>query len=506
MVRIPEYPAGGSVPMPVGNPESGALSVQSAGQFGRSVAQFGAAAAEVATLFQKERVESGVVDMEVRASKDFDAFKRSLREDPNFEGYQQKYDDFVKEKTQEYREAAAPGVWRRFENQFSRMVANNSIDVRQQGWTRQVDNSRATLNMELEDLADLHASTVDPIERARLLELGADAISSRAQNGFLTQEEATAEGIRFRNRVFDTQIRNDIQADPDSALRRLMEGEYEGMPEDRKTIWMERASAESEQRRAARVRAADREDRIAQRELKRLQQDTAADLYVKQAQGTLETEEVIAKAESGELALADLKTLLKTTADEDDVIVVGALYGRLMDGLDIRNELLEERQAGRITASTFNTMWTRNQSQLDRASPKTGYERGRSYLMTVLTPSEYESNLLHRQRKAQALLEFDSWTQANPGASDQDILTQAEDLARRAALVDPQELGSSGALLPRFLVGTREAPDFNASFQRLNQHYANKYSGDLQAIFNDPDYQRALNELQSFQRLSEGVK
>ena len=507
MVKVPEYPAGGAVRTPIGDPEGRSLSMNDAGVFGRSVAEFGGVAMNVAGIFQRERVESGTASLETQALTDFDEFKRSLLDDPDYESYQDKYREFARKKTEEYQKTADAGVWRRFKNDFGRIVASNAIDVKQQGWKKQIDTSRATMNVELEDLADLHARSSDPVDRARILELGADTILSRAENGMISAEQATAETIKWRNRLFDTQLRNDVQTDPDTALRALQTEGYEGLSEERRAVWIDRAQAESDQRRAERVRMQDREERIAQREKRNLQDSTAAELYILDAQGTLTTQQIIEASRSGALSSTDTKQLLKSTSTgRDNPGVVEGIYDRMIAGDDVRDELLEMRRADQITASTFNTIWGRNQTQLNKASPKTSYEQGRAYLNTVLTPSEYESNQIARLRKGEAMVEFDAWAQDNPDATRQETMDMARDIAERAALVGPEQFGAVGTLLPRFLVGSRENPDLQATERRLNQHYHTRHNGDLQAIFNDPDYRRDLDQFERFKRIVEGAK
>lgn len=148
--------------------------------------------------------------------------------------------------------------------------------------------------------------------------------------------------------------------------------------------------------------------------------------------------------------------------DEDaprDVMAYADLRERASYGQDIRDDARAALTSGRIRVTDYDRLLGEVES--DRSG---WYGRGVDYISTSASVSDVNPDPAAAQRKASMLDDWSEWSQANPKATDD----QAEGAYRRIvteyALIDYEQM-----LLvkrrPRYLVGTRSEPNFDATIK-----------------------------------------
>lgn len=149
-------------------------------------------------------------------------------------------------------------------------------------------------------------------------------------------------------------------------------------------------------------------------------------------------------------ALGLLAPTEETAVDHPDAIV------DLTAKMDVAdpNEFLKDATAylreGKLKPSTFRTMVGQNRTARRDDMPASPYRAGREFVRTALDPgfiNDAGANAVARAAQARALTEFDTWSRANPKATHEEALRQADAITREHQLVSfnvtRQTLGKS---------------------------------------------------------------
>lgn len=146
-------------------------------------------------------------------------------------------------------------------------------------------------------------------------------------------------------------------------------------------------------------------------------------------------------------------------SEPKNLLVYADLRERASYGQDIRDDARAALTHGDIRREDYNLLLS--EVEADRSG---WYDRGVDYISTSASVSDINPDPAAAQRKASMLDDWSEWSQQNPKATDD----QAEGAYRRIvieyALIDYEQM-----LLvkrrPRYLVGTRSAPDFEATIR-----------------------------------------
>ena len=127
------------------------------------------------------------------------------------------------------------------------------------------------------------------------------------------------------------------------------------------------------------------------------------------------------------------------------------------------------------------------------------YERARAALSDRLRPGPFEADVQREvamRRHHSGMRDYDDWVRANPNASVDQYYEQVGKIGDRWSLSANREQRAALLPLPMFFQGTRSAPELDATQNRINDHFMAKHLGDRIAAMNDPEFRRALEDLQ----------
>jgi hypothetical protein len=143
-----------------------------------------------------------------------------------------------------------------------------------------------------------------------------------------------------------------------------------------------------------------------------------------------------------------LKALRADAADDDPKAIEF-----LTRNLDAMNPEQFQREASplladkRLKTSTYISLSEKNRSASKDDAPASAYKSGRDVVKTTLDPGQLLSGpaaAIGRSNQAQALIEFDNWSVANPRATRADAISTAQDIIKRNQVVpfDQMKLGT----------------------------------------------------------------
>ena len=191
-----------------------------------------------------------------------------------------------------------------------------------------------------------------------------------------------------------------------------------------------------------------------------------------------------------------LDKLTGDDAAEDDADTVADLYGRVATE-DVGAAAIVAYKAGDLRRETMGAILSRN-DKLRGNGPKDSYKRAQDYIKTSLGVNEMANIPGQRRRLADAVMDFDAWTERNPEATDKDTLETARRLVREYSIADWNKMTIS-LPFPDWMTGSRVAPDVDASKQALVQRFMEKHGSDRDKVVADPEYQRATRVLRQWE-------
>lgn len=439
--------------------EAGRVSVSDAGLVGRALGNVAETVQDIGVLFEREKLDSELTNLETRTLKDVQDFQQQLQEDPDFGSHEQKWDDWLEGRQSQYEREFSPDAWSQFQPRLQEITLNTRSKIRGNARKKQIDMSKAQLKLDLRDVADLYARTDNQEDRQALVGLASDSIASRQNAGFLTAQEAVDHALDFRDRLAITDIRTDMLADPEDVQQRLLAGEYSLSEEDR-AVWLARAQTASEAAVAKRVRLNDRADREAENEQKETEKNTAKEALRLEANGQLTLDWILDNEAS--LSVANFRSLLEGIREpaNDDMSIVIALHDRIDDGIDVGQDISNAMFDGQLTRTTADSIRARNDRMFGREKPSTPYKRSTQFLAQAMKPSDMNDNPDASFAYANAVMEFDNWFDQNPNADATTALAEAQKIADSYRIVPASPFSVA---LPDWMVGSRFKPDFDAT-------------------------------------------
>jgi hypothetical protein len=155
--------------------------------------------------------------------------------------------------------------------------------------------------------------------------------------------------------------------------------------------------------------------------------------------------------------------LRKLTGDGDeenaprDILLYSVLREQAGQGQDVRREAREALLRGQIRSTDFDRIL----GEVEGARPG-WYKRGTQYISTSAAVSDLNPDPAAAQRKADMLDDWDNWVRENPKASESDAQAVYRRIVDEYAIINMNDLVITKRA-PRFLSGTRNAPDLEAT-------------------------------------------
>lgn len=286
-----------------------------------------------------------------------------------------------------------------------------------------------------EQLAALDQLEVSPIKRAELRKGTIDLVRSRAAIGY-------------------------VRRDPDAALKRLT------MPEDNDTLFRSLSpkardavlnEIESEQR--MRLTREDRAYRDAERAEREVQDATSKEGDKLLAEGKLSAQWIESKR--NRLSADDYRYYYRALSGDGSGPRNVELYANLREragrGENVRDEARAALTRGAIGTSDFD----RIVGEVEGQRPG-WYKRGLDFISTSAAVSDLNPDPAAAQRKAAMLDDWNDWADENQKASDTEARDAYKRIVEEYQIVDTRNFTLTKRA-PRFLVGSRTAPDLDAT-------------------------------------------
>jgi hypothetical protein len=147
----------------------------------------------------------------------------------------------------------------------------------------------------------------------------------------------------------------------------------------------------------------------------------------------------------------------ETGSEPKNMLLYADLRERASFGQDIRGEARAALVNGDIRREDYDRLL--GEVEADRAG---WYARGSDYIATSAGVSDLNPDPAAAQRKAMMLDDWAEWSQANPKATDDQAEAAYKRIVTEYAIIDYEQM-----LLvkrkPRYLAGTRSAPNFDAT-------------------------------------------
>ena len=466
---------------------------------GKALMQLGDAVNDFAIKMRVEDEQRQIGSLKVRTIRDLAQLETSLRADPDFATHPDQFREGVaviqKSLAQEH-----PAVWKDFEAVFGQHVERTAIQVQSNAHKKQIDHSEATMLTELDELTRAHGNSTTDLQRDMIVDAAKELVAGRVASGVITQVKGTQRMRGFASGITETQVRQDLFADPQATETALLKGAYPELSPEKRVVWLERATAKVEADRARSVRDGDRQEREAEKALKLAQEQTAKDGWQLLAKNELTLDWVVGN--EAKLSKSDYRALLdKLTGDEasddDNDDVVADLYTRVATE-DVSADAIAAFKRGELRRETMSAILSRNDKFRGGQGPRDAYKRAADYIKTSLGVNEMANIPGQRRRLADAIMDFDAWTERNPDAKDQDTLETARRLVREYSVMDWNRLTIS-LPAPDWLAGSRLAPDIEKSKQALVERFMQKHGDDRAKVAADPEYQRAVRVLRQWE-------
>lgn len=471
--------------------------VLASNNIGKAIGNIGDVMLGIGEEFIQEENNRALGNMKVRTIRSLDTLERQLAEDPDYANHDAIFQQTVKS-IQDGFAKENPKVWKDFQADFSLHAERAAIGVRANARKRQINHSIASLDTELDELTRAFGAAGSDLEREMIGDTALELINGRAATGVITEVDAGNRLRSFASNITETRVRQDLYLDPETTETDLLQGKYPELSPEKRVVWLERATAKVEADRAKRVKEADKSERDFEKLLKLNEEQFAKDGYQLLAQGELTMDWVVDN--EGNLSKTDYKTLLdKLTGEdaaEDDADVVTDLYTRVATE-DVSSDAIAAYKAGDLKLKTMGAILSRN-DKMRGQGPKDAYKRASDYIKTSLGVNEMANIPGQRRRLADAVMDFDAWTERNPDASDKDTLETARRLVREYSIADWNKMTIS-LPFPDWMTGSRVAPDVDASKKSLVARFTAKHGGDRNLIVADPEYQRAVRVLRQWE-------
>lgn len=462
-------PRGAMVPMDPGIARLGAV--------GREAADAGWAAGQAITLAvnkqQEARAAVELMKANTAATRELDDLSFNIEREGDWRAGAQRFDQGAQAAIAKHAQSIGDENTRTaFQAHAQSLAESRRVSLRNSLFRQEAGDAVAALDDTLEAQARTAAGAANPLVRDQAIASGAGAIKTLRDGGYIAPVEAGTKLRQFKSRIDETEIRSVLTEDPAAAVRVLNDPRMlPNMLPDKRVMLLDMAIRRQDSLVRAEEARQSRLDRDAERVLKQAGEDAAKDLWARWAKGgqlgagnvaqpALTVADIDARRKV--LSQGDYTALVKQVRGDDgrdDKDTIAGLTLRL-DREDVESDAYNALKRGDLTSTTYRDIVSKNRIALKDDRPASPYKSGRELVNTTLKPPELlgqgAAQDAARAAQAQALVEFDNWSDANKGASRAASIEEAQGIIRRYQVIQFDTM-SLGVGLPRAYRGDRRA-------------------------------------------------
>jgi hypothetical protein len=396
-----------------------------------------------------------ITQLSLGTQKELQDFQLSLETDRDYDTQPERYRQKVSEITQRVQGSIKDQrLVRAWQVEMAGEVAKGEFEVKRNALKGKVGEQRAVLNQNLDNLAVLAGAGDDERVRSK----GLVALDEAYQAGILSPEELQSRAQKFRSDVVVAGVRREILNDPDLAEQRLLQGDFPDLAGQDRVTWTERAAARADSLRRQRLAEEDRSIRLQDRADRDREKATAKTGDQLVANGGLSAQWVEDNRDN--LSPDDFRYFYRKLSGEDtatDAMVYSALRERAGRGEDVRDEARQALQRNQIKTTDYDRLV----GEVEQQRPG-WYKRGSQFITTSSAVSDLNPDPAAAQRKAAMLDDWYRWSTENPKATDDQAEREYKRIVKEYGIIDLSNLTLTKRA-PTYLVGTRNAPDIDAS-------------------------------------------
>lgn len=386
----------------------------------------------------------------------------AFENDPDYATYGPRYSERLKTAREEAAALIRSNVAREYftlETEQDEALGLEAVGLKARA--KEVDVGRGLTLEGLDSLRRMALAATDETTRQSLIETAQTAITAAQARGYYGAEEA----VEARMKFLDDYAEDWVGMQPiEDQVELLTSGAKTGTAVDflspeKRAEMLQTAKDNELTAILQRLSLEDRRDARAEAELKKIGDDTARQGYALYDSGGLTREWI--DANRSVLSPTELEGFYRLVregpakADYEPAIV--ELEAALSDGEDISWMALQYLTGGMLTRETYIGYMSKNRSAMADTQPSSPYKSGREFIRMALDPGLLSgaAQSIYRTGQARALLEFDNWAAANPGASRVDAIAQADAIVKAFQVVSTDKI-AIGTGLPKFYGGTRK--------------------------------------------------
>lgn len=467
---------------------------------GRSVSNLG----DVLAHAKKARESQKIANASAQASSQLQQLSFDLENDPDFDTHQERYDLGVQDIHRQVKESLNDDrLFGIFKQDFEPITLKQGFEVQRGVISRQRDQAKADLTNTTQAYSTLAARSLDETERDHYLTQGRVAIQTQLQEGILTAVEAEKLDQDFTDNIQLADIRELIRVDADTAVDELLNpnGEFSGLDENRRQIWIERAISAQEANTKARLADEARQQRELDNEQKELEEATAKDADILLAQGELTSNWVIENEDN--LSKQDFRHFLNRLSGATGRIttspfIFSDLYERSGSGENVKDEARQFLVSGQMSQSDYEKIVKRVEDEEIEGQVPSWFKRGEAFINTSLKPSDLNEDAFAKVRHADAVNEWRVWAENHPNVSFEEAEKEYKRLVDGALLLN-LENQLAGKNQPRFFSGDRTKMTLENVVQTMQKTQQALDSGQL----DESEFKREIMKLREFKRAIE---
>lgn len=329
-----------------------------------------------------------------------------------------------------------------FDAHIQGLVESRRVQLRNSLFKKEADDAVGALDENLDTLSKAAAGATTPLERSQHQSAAAANIKAMRDSGFIDAKGAVNLMQKFNSKIDQVQVEQDIARDPLGAERKLADPRYA-------------PNMDPVQREKAATRAASIVDRIERRKIADEEKnERRADRMITEQGKVVSkelwsmwdpnpnksrlTEEGVERYKSF-LPVDEYKSLRRAALGEnrevkDDRDTVGRLEP-ILSQPGAPKQVDQAYNMGLLSDGTYRSMRTKAENLQTSNGPAKPYVAGRDYLSQALDPGQMGSDTFVRQAlslaRVQALADFDTQVEQNPGIGRAEAVNMAQGLYRQ---------------------------------------------------------------------------
>ena len=429
---------------------------------------------------RKVQVDSAVT----RAAADLKVFTLDLKNDPNVETYGKQFEDRSKQIFDTYSKGLDQQGAAEFQARFEPLTLDQALTVRQLGNNKLIDQSVAGLDQNLEEMAQLASRSNSKAEYDKLVANGALSVDKMVKAGIISAEDGGKRIRAFQGRLDEVKVMQLISDNPGQATKILANPDmFTHIDPLRRESLSNSAFSRTLQMMSLSNSIADRNERLADKQLKRVSDATAKDGWDLWSKGQLTPDWL--NANKSKLDQGDYTGLVKAQRGEDSGIddphTISDLTTRAATE-DVTADANRALAAGLLKTGTYRSIISSNRTLLNDDRPASPYKSARERVRGSLDQGALligPAQLAGKIAQQNALTEFDAWAETNSQADRATYMQEAEAVIKRYQAIGFDQISLTQGL-PRYYTGTRESltPQAldQAARQAVSEHDAGRMS------------------------------